>query len=62
MKRWRAPEHLAKGILALFAVVVLATAAMAWRNTERLQVNDRAVIFLIWRRDVGRAFRGCGVG
>lgn len=43
MKRWRASEHLAKGILALFAVVVVATAAMAWRKTERLQVNDRAV-------------------
>ena len=43
MKRWRASEHLAKGILALFAVVVVATAAMAWRNTERLQANDGAV-------------------
>ena len=43
MKRWRASEHLAKGVLALFAVVVVATAAMAWRNTERLQANDGAV-------------------
>ncbi len=43
MNRWRASEHLAKGVLVLFAGVVAATAAMAWRNTHRLQVNDAAV-------------------
>ncbi len=43
MKRWRASEHLAKGILALFAVVVVGTVTLAWRNTEHLKANDAAV-------------------
>jgi len=43
MKRWRASEHLAKGVLSLFAVVVIATAVLAWRNAARVQVVDAEV-------------------
>jgi PAS domain S-box-containing protein len=43
MQRWRASEHLAKGVLALFAGVIVATAVMAWTNTGRLRGHDAAV-------------------
>ena len=47
MKRWRAPEHVAKGVLALFAAVIVLTAVMAWRNTDRLRRDDGSVAYSV---------------
>jgi PAS domain S-box-containing protein len=43
MKRWRAPEYLARGVLSLFAAVILATAVLAMRNATQVQAADAAV-------------------
>ena len=40
MKRWRAPEHVAAGVLLLFGAIIVATAAVAWNNIAQLRQND----------------------
>ncbi len=43
MKRWRAPEHVAAGVLLLFGAIIVATAAVAWNNIAQLRQNDGSV-------------------